>query len=157
MSMPLGRKSNGEGTQKRPRNQPAATEPASEKRVRSKADSAVPRARRKVKQDVLTSEAASVEQLARAGAVAPDAQSVTSGAQQATAATPPVDDPFVISPEERHRLIAEAAYFRAQRRGFAGGEEQAQQDWLEAEAEIDRALSGVNRDQQRDDPKKSAR
>lgn len=64
----------------------------------------------------------------------------------AASPTPAIADPFVISPEERCRLIAEAAYFRAQRRGFDGGEEQALQDWLEAEAEIDRALSGANRD-----------
>jgi len=39
-----------------------------------------------------------------------------------------------ISPEERHRLIAEAAFYRAERRGFAPGD--PMQDWLEAEAEI---------------------
>jgi len=37
--------------------------------------------------------------------------------------------------EERERMIAEAAYFRAERRGFAQGNELL--DWLEAEAEID--------------------
>lgn len=38
--------------------------------------------------------------------------------------------------ERRRARIAEAAYYRAERRGFApGGEEQ---DWFEAEAEIDR-------------------
>jgi hypothetical protein len=66
-------------------------------------------------------------------------------ANEIASPTRPIADPFVISPEERCRLIAEAAYFRAQRRGFDGGEEQALQDWLEAEAEIDRALSGANR------------
>jgi hypothetical protein len=63
------------------------------------------------------------------------------------AVAPAVDNPFVISPEERHRLIAEAAYFRAERRGFDGGEEQALQDWLEAEAELDRTLAGVEPEQ----------
>lgn len=37
-------------------------------------------------------------------------------------------------------MIAIAAYRRAEQRGFSGGA--AEQDWLEAEAEIDRALSG---------------
>ena len=43
-----------------------------------------------------------------------------------------------ITPEERRRMIAESAYYRAERRGFrSGGEEQ---DWLEAEAEVDQML-----------------
>lgn len=36
--------------------------------------------------------------------------------------------------EERQQRIAEAAYFRAERRGFTPGREQ--DDWLEAEIEI---------------------
>ena len=47
----------------------------------------------------------------------------------------------MISPEERHRMIAELAYFRAERRGFHGGAEI--EDWLAAEAEVDtKLLSG---------------
>jgi hypothetical protein len=43
------------------------------------------------------------------------------------------------SPAERRRhMIEEAAYFRAQRRSFTGGDPVA--DWLEAEAEVDRML-----------------
>ncbi|HSD59668.1 MAG TPA: DUF2934 domain-containing protein [Burkholderiales bacterium] len=44
-----------------------------------------------------------------------------------------------ISPERRHEMIAEAAYFRAERRGFAPGAESA--DWLESEAEIEELLA----------------
>lgn len=40
------------------------------------------------------------------------------------------------STEQRERMIAEAAYFRAQQRGFQGGD--PLDDWLQAEAEIDR-------------------
>jgi hypothetical protein len=36
--------------------------------------------------------------------------------------------------DERRRLIAEAAYYRALRRGFTNGSPES--DWLEAEAEI---------------------
>ncbi len=43
-----------------------------------------------------------------------------------------------VSAEERERLIAVAAYHRAERRGFAPGGEF--QDWCEAAAEIDRQL-----------------
>lgn len=42
------------------------------------------------------------------------------------------------SGEDRYRMIAEAAYFRAERRGFVSGSEL--QDWLEAEIEVDDLL-----------------
>lgn len=44
-----------------------------------------------------------------------------------------------VSAEERQRMIAEAAYYRALARGFVGGD--PLEDWLAAEAEIDRALA----------------
>lgn len=44
------------------------------------------------------------------------------------------------TPEERRRLIEKAAYLKAEQRGFQGGN--AEQDWLEAEAEIDADLAG---------------
>ena len=43
-----------------------------------------------------------------------------------------------VTSEERTRLIAEAAYFKAAQRGFAKGGEL--DDWIEAEAEIDALL-----------------
>jgi hypothetical protein len=46
-----------------------------------------------------------------------------------------------ITAEERHRLIAETAYFKAEKRGFQGGD--PVKDWLEAEAEVDRKLGLV--------------
>jgi hypothetical protein len=39
------------------------------------------------------------------------------------------------SVDARHTLIAEAAYHKAQQRGFAAGEDW--QDWFEAEREVD--------------------
>jgi hypothetical protein len=48
-----------------------------------------------------------------------------------TASSP---DHSAISAEERHQLISEAAYYRAQQRGFTGGD--PIQDWLEAEMEV---------------------
>jgi hypothetical protein len=48
-----------------------------------------------------------------------------------------------VDPEKRAALIAEAAYFRAEKRGFAPGNDAA--DWLAAEAEVDaRLLRGAN-------------
>jgi hypothetical protein len=52
----------------------------------------------------------------------------------------PLATPVFVDPATRNEMIAQAAYFRAERRGFAEG--YALQDWLEAEAEIDAKLSG---------------
>jgi len=41
----------------------------------------------------------------------------------------------ITTSEERHRLIAEAAYYLAEKRGFQGGS--PEQDWLEAAAQVD--------------------
>ena len=49
---------------------------------------------------------------------------------QSTPATP-------TTTEQRYRMIAEAAYFRAQRQGFCGN---PAQDWIDAEAEINQTL-----------------
>jgi hypothetical protein len=45
----------------------------------------------------------------------------------------------MIDPQARRELIAQAAYFRAQHRGFASGHEQ--EDWRAAEKEVDNVLS----------------
>lgn len=42
------------------------------------------------------------------------------------------------TPEERYLLIEKEAYYRAEKRGFRGGH--PAQDWLEAEAYIDKLL-----------------
>jgi len=46
-----------------------------------------------------------------------------------------------VTPEQRQRMIAEAAYYRAQQRGFQRGD--PQQDWLAAEVEIDQMLAST--------------
>jgi len=43
-----------------------------------------------------------------------------------------------VDPEQRSALIAEAAFFRAEGRGFAPGNEL--EDWLAAESEVDSKL-----------------
>jgi uncharacterized protein YegL len=40
-----------------------------------------------------------------------------------------------VTPDERHRMIEEAAYHRAEQRGFTDGD--PLQDWLEAEAQVE--------------------
>lgn len=54
-----------------------------------------------------------------------------------TAASKPRKPPPV-NAETRRQMIAQAAYFRAERRGFSEGGEF--DDWLEAERDITRAL-----------------
>jgi hypothetical protein len=44
----------------------------------------------------------------------------------------------LVPPEARAQMIAEAAYYRAEARGFEPGRDL--EDWLEAEAQIDRLL-----------------
>ena len=51
------------------------------------------------------------------------------------------------SAEERRRMIEEAAYFRAERRGFTGGD--AAEDWIAAEREIDELLGEETPEQKR--------
>jgi hypothetical protein len=46
-----------------------------------------------------------------------------------------------VTPEERHRMIAETAYFLAHERGAAGGDPVA--DWIEAERKVDRQLCAL--------------
>lgn len=41
---------------------------------------------------------------------------------------------------DRREMIATAAYYRAEKRGFKGDEADAVEDWLEAEMEIDNEL-----------------
>jgi len=51
-----------------------------------------------------------------------------------------------MSPDERHRLIAQAAYLRAEHRGFNGGD--PMEDWLVAEREINRMLPSPQKQKQ---------
>ncbi len=48
----------------------------------------------------------------------------------------------LVTPEERHQRIAEAAYAIAELRGFAPGHELS--DWLTAEKEVDRRCGLVS-------------
>jgi hypothetical protein len=50
-------------------------------------------------------------------------------------------DKTVVAPEERHRMIAETAYFLAQERGFTRGDPVS--DWIEAERRVDRNLRAL--------------
>lgn len=58
-----------------------------------------------------------------------------SPARKTSARNPTAD----INPEARYRMIAEAAYLRAEQRGFNGGD--PLDDWLTAEREVDLLLA----------------
>jgi len=47
-------------------------------------------------------------------------------------------DSSSVTTDERHRMIEEAAYHRAEKRGFMNGD--PVQDWLDAEAQIESEL-----------------
>lgn len=64
---------------------------------------------------------------------APRKTPIAMAVQQAVPAAATFTDP-----EQRAALIAEAAYFRAERRNFEPGHET--EDWLAAEAEVDAKL-----------------
>jgi len=64
------------------------------------------------------------------------AKSATPRVRKKAATTPAA--PFAVSEDVRRGMIAEAAYLRAERRGFAPGGEG--EDWLAAEAEVDALL-----------------
>jgi len=51
--------------------------------------------------------------------------------------------PMIASAEERSEMIAVAAYFLAERRGFTP--DGATDDWLAAEQQIDRMLDAIRR------------
>ena len=80
---------------------------------------------------------------------APVAKKATASPKAAKAVPPPaeapvtgkaaVKKPAVVSPEQRANYIEVAAFYIAERRGFVSGDPMA--DWLEAQAEIDRAIA----------------
>jgi len=74
-----------------------------------------------------------------AGKVAPARNGAPS--KKSGNAAPAAADP--LSPEDRYRMICDAAYYIAERRGFAPGDPMA--DWLEAERQVDAAWPAAGR------------
>ena len=63
--------------------------------------------------------------------------------QPAKAGAAPKSDAMAATPEMRQQMIAEAAYYKAEARGFSEGDSMA--DWLAAEQEVDTILAGSGR------------
>ena len=76
-----------------------------------------------------------------AGAETSPARNSGNASRKETAARGPSAgrSPTAVPAESRRAMIAEAAYLRAERRGFAAGHEE--EDWLAAEKEVDALLS----------------
>jgi hypothetical protein len=76
------------------------------------------------------------------------------GIQPATpdAPTPPAGEARTAKSdaEERHRRISQAAYYRSQQRGFTAGQEQ--DDWLQAEQDVDRGTPTDKKPEENDFP-----
>lgn len=72
-----------------------------------------------------------------AAAKAPAKKATTTAAKKPAAKRAPAAKKVSVTPEQRYRMIAEAAYYHAERRGFAGD---PVQDWIAAEAEINARL-----------------
>jgi hypothetical protein len=68
------------------------------------------------------------------GKTDPEAAATEAGAEKPAAS-------LEITSEERWRMIAQAAYLKAEKRSFEPGHEV--EDWLEAEKEVNALLGGV--------------
>ncbi len=69
-----------------------------------------------------------------AAKVSTKAAATTVEAKSETTGKPAASKPL-LSPAERMKMIAEAAYYLAQKRGFTGGNELT--DWVAAEKQVD--------------------
>lgn len=67
------------------------------------------------------------------------ATAVQAASSSAPAPAPVARKAAVVTPEQRANYIEVAAFYIAERRGFVSGDPMA--DWLEAQAEIDRAIA----------------
>ncbi|MHB9103084.1 MAG: DUF2934 domain-containing protein [Sulfuricella sp.] len=81
------------------------------------------------------------------GKKAPSASTPKSAAAKKSQPGPSAGERKVpVTPEQRYQMITEAAYFRAEKRGFVGGDPAL--DWLEAAAEIDRIIQRSGKEPQ---------
>jgi Protein of unknown function (DUF2934) len=76
----------------------------------------------------------------QAAGVAPKKAAATR--KRGTGPVHPTNGASALTPEERWRMVSEAAYFLAAERGFVGGD--PLEDWVKAEAQI-QALLGENK------------
>jgi hypothetical protein len=122
-------------TTKKPRSSSAPRKSAVNGETKNTSKTAAPKSRA-AKTNVADRKVAAVPREPElAGTPAPSTRDIAPAPAVSTAA-PQADTPLQggQSTDALHRMIAEAAYYRAERRGFAPGGEEI--DWLEAEAEV---------------------
>ena len=68
----------------------------------------------------------------------PAAKTVAPAAPAPKTVAPKAAKTVSVSPEQRWKMIADAAYFIAEKRGFTGGDPAG--DWIQAEKQIDSKL-----------------
>jgi hypothetical protein len=83
---------------------------------------------------------AKAESASPAKTKSPDKPRAPRAKKAATTKVSSVSLAIEISEDLRRGMIAEAAYLRAERRGFTGGHEKEREDWVAAEAEVDALL-----------------
>ena len=83
---------------------------------------------------------AKTESASPAGTKSPAKPRAPRAKKAATTKVSNVTATIEISEDVRRGMIAEAAYLRAERRGFTGGHEKEREDWVAAEAEVDALL-----------------
>ncbi len=83
---------------------------------------------------------AKAESAASAKAKSPAKPRAPRAKKAATTKVSTVSATIEISEDVRRGMIAEAAYLRAEKRGFTGGHDKEREDWVAAEAEVDALL-----------------
>lgn len=112
--------------------------------TRAAAKPAKTRAKKTAKSAVATPAKAQADRPAKSGSTKPalatrPAKAAPEKKPPKRATRAPASRKLEISPEQRRRHVELAAYFMAERHGFTPGREH--EDWVAAEAEIDRMLS----------------
>ena len=126
----------------KPAAKPAAAKPAAAKPVAAKPVAAKPVAAKPVAAKPTAAKPTAAKPAAAKPAAAKSKPVAKSAVGEVLAAKPKTrskkSTAVSVTPEERYQMVAKAAYFRAEKRGFAAGD--TAQDWLDAEEEIERML-----------------
>ena len=113
---------------------PAKKKAASKTAVKAKDASA----NKVAKKPAVSTKAAPAKKATKNTSAKPKETNVEKMAKKSTTTSKPQTSSINITSEERWKMIAIAAYHKAEQRGFAPGGEM--QDWAEAETEVDELL-----------------
>ncbi len=117
----------------------ATSRTATGKKTAAKTTSSTPTKKPSAKKAVAVKPATRSKTPAKKTATAPAKKTTAKAAAPAKSAPRKAAKKTTVLPEERYQMIATAAYFLAERRGFSGCYEM--EDWITAEVEIDAKLN----------------